>query len=75
MRISSLVICSLSLWIATSVRAEVPTTTPVVIQPATTEQIQQTVDRAIGYLQTESAVRSTSASVPLAITVPCHFGH
>jgi hypothetical protein len=33
----------------------VPAAIPAAVPPATTEQIQQTVDRAIGYLQTESA--------------------
>ena len=32
-----------------------PADEPAAISPATTEQIHQTVDRAIGYLQTESA--------------------
>jgi Squalene-hopene cyclase C-terminal domain/Prenyltransferase and squalene oxidase repeat len=49
-RFSSFLVLSLGLCFATPARAEVPAAIP----PATTEQIQQTVDRAIGYLQTES---------------------
>ena len=54
-RISSLVVLWLGLCFATPARAEAPAAIPAAIPPATTEQIQQTVDRAIGYLQTESA--------------------
>ena len=54
-RISSFVVLSLGLCYATPTRAEVPAAIADAIPPATTEQIQQTVDRAIGYLQTESA--------------------
>jgi hypothetical protein len=50
-RISSFVVMWLGLCVATSVRAD----TPAAIPAATTEQIHQTVDRAIGYLQAESA--------------------
>src|SRR5262245_25468964 len=50
-RISAFVVLSLGLCFATPARAEEPAAIP----SATTEQIQQTVDRAIGYLQTESA--------------------
>ena len=68
-RISLLVMWVLILWIATPVRAEVTATTPVTIPPATTEQIQQTVDRAIGYLQTESAAWLTTRKC-----AACHHG-
>ena len=50
-RILSFVVLSLGICFATPVSAEVP----VAIPSATTEQIQQVVDRAIGYLQAESA--------------------
>ncbi|MDB5391588.1 MAG: hypothetical protein JWM11_7234 [Planctomycetaceae bacterium] len=47
------------LWLgfcfATSAHADEPAASPAAIPIATAEQIQQTVDRAIGYLQTESA--------------------
>jgi hypothetical protein len=46
---------SLGLCFAMSARAEVPSAIPTAIPRATTGQIQHTVDRAIGYLQTESA--------------------
>jgi hypothetical protein len=54
-RISAFVILSLGLCFATPARTEVSAAIPAAIPPATTEQIQQTVDRAIGYLQTESS--------------------
>jgi Prenyltransferase and squalene oxidase repeat len=54
-RISSFVALWLGLCLATPARAEVPAAIPAAISPATTGQIQQTVERAIGYLQTESA--------------------
>jgi hypothetical protein len=54
-RISPFVVLSLGLGFATPARAEEPAAVPVAIPPATTEQIQQTVERAIGYIQTESA--------------------
>ncbi len=54
-RISSSLVLLLSLCCARPARAEVPNTVPAAIRPATTEQVHQTVDRAIGYLQTESA--------------------
>ena len=54
-RISLFILLSLGSCLATPARAEVPGAIPAVVSPATTEQIQQTVDRAIGYLQTESA--------------------
>ena len=54
-RISSFVGLSLGVWIVTSVRAEAPAAIAAAIPAATVEQIHQTVDRAIGYLQIESA--------------------
>jgi len=48
---SSSVVLSLGLCFATPARAEASAAIP----PPSTEQIQQTVDRAIGYIQTESA--------------------
>jgi hypothetical protein len=54
-RISTFVVLSLGLGFATPAQGEVPAAIHAAIPPATTEQIQQTVDRAIGYLQTESA--------------------
>ncbi len=54
-RMSSFVVLSLGLGFATPSRAEVPAAIPATVSPATPEQIQQTVDRAIGYMQTESA--------------------
>lgn len=50
-RNSSFVVLSLSLCFASACRTEEPAALPV----ATTDQIQQSVDRAIGYLQAESA--------------------
>jgi Prenyltransferase and squalene oxidase repeat len=49
--ISSFVVVWLGLCIATAVRADAPAAIPA----ATTGQVHQTVDRAIGYLQDESA--------------------
>jgi hypothetical protein len=54
-RKSSFVELSLGLCLAMAARAEGPAAIPAAIPPATTERVQQTVDRAIGYLQTESA--------------------
>ena len=54
-RLASIAVLSLGLCFATPARAQVPVAIPAAIPPATTEQVQQTVDRAIGYLQTESA--------------------
>lgn len=45
----------LGLCLATGARAEAPPARPSGIVPATSEHIHQTVDRAIAYLQTESA--------------------
>jgi hypothetical protein len=52
---SSFVVLSLGLCFATPARAAAPAAIPTAIPRATAEQIQHTVDRAIGYLQTESA--------------------
>ncbi|HVC97383.1 MAG TPA: hypothetical protein VND64_27120, partial [Pirellulales bacterium] len=54
-RISSFVLSSLVLGFVPTARAEEPDAIPAAFPPATTEQIQRTVDRAIGYMQTESA--------------------
>ncbi len=54
-RKASVVVLSLCLCLATPARPEAPAAIPAVIPRATTERIRQTVDRAIGYLQTESA--------------------
>jgi hypothetical protein len=55
-RILACVLLSLSFGGATLARAEAPVAAPPAqIPAATTEQVQQTVDRAITYLQTESA--------------------
>lgn len=54
-RRSLFVVLLLGLCCGTPARAEEPAATPAAIPPATTEQIQHTVDRAIQYLQTESA--------------------
>lgn len=50
-RLSSFALLILGLGISSPARSETPAAIPV----ATTEQIHQTVDRAIGYLQAESA--------------------
>jgi hypothetical protein len=52
---SAFLVLSLSLCFTTPARAQVPASVRAGIVPATTEQIQHAVDRAIGYLQTESA--------------------
>jgi hypothetical protein len=54
-RRSLFAVWSLGLWFVMPARAEDPASVPAAIPSATTEQTQQTVDRAIGYLQTESA--------------------
>ena len=54
-RISTFVALSLGLFLATSARADGPVAGSDAPHPATTEQIRKSVDRAIGYLQTESA--------------------
>src|SRR6266478_9922083 len=46
---------SLALCLVMPARAEEPAAIPAVILPATTAQIHQTVDRAVKYLQAESA--------------------
>jgi len=50
-RTFSITVCLLSFWLPQFVTADESTSIPV----ATPEQTQQTVERAIGYLQTESA--------------------
>jgi hypothetical protein len=54
-RIFSFVVLSLGIGIIAPARGEVPPAISAANPSATAEQIQQTVDRAIGYLQTESA--------------------
>jgi hypothetical protein len=54
-RRSSFVVLSLGLCFATHARAETPAAISTKIPSATTGQIQKTVERAIGYMQTESA--------------------
>ena len=54
-RLSSSIVMLLGLCLATAFRVDAQIATPAAIPQATTEQIQQTVDRAIAYLQTESA--------------------
>jgi len=54
-RIYSVLILSLVFSFSTAARADEPVATSTEIQSATIEQIQGTVDRAIHYLQTESA--------------------
>jgi hypothetical protein len=51
----SLLLALISIGLVTIARGQEPPAPPAEIHPATTEQIHQTVDRAIGYLQTESA--------------------
>ena len=54
-RLFSVIVLSFNLCFATHGRAETPPASSVVIPVATTDQVHQTVDRAIGYLQKESA--------------------
>ena len=54
-RISRFVTLSLGILMATSARADGPAKGLDASRPAATEQIHKTVDRAIAYLQTESA--------------------
>src|SRR4051812_40314267 len=55
-RLFTFVALSLGLYfLAGSARAEEPAAVPAASPPATTEQIQLSVDRAIVYLRTESA--------------------
>jgi hypothetical protein len=54
-RRSSFIVSSLGLFFATLARAEGPAAPPAAIPATTIEQVQLTVDRAIGYLQAESA--------------------
>jgi hypothetical protein len=53
-RTSSFAVVFLGLCLSRLAVADEPTAIPAAIPPATNEQIQQTVDRAIPYLQTES---------------------
>jgi len=54
-RTAPLVLALLGLCFVVPAHAQIPDALPTPIAVATTEQIQQTIDRAIGYLQTESA--------------------
>lgn len=54
-RLSLFIVLLLGPCCGTPARVEEPAATPAAIPPATTEQIQHTVDRAIRYMQTESA--------------------
>jgi hypothetical protein len=54
-RIFSFVVLSLGLSLAARARADAPAAIAATIPAATVEQIHQSVDRAIGYLQIESA--------------------
>jgi hypothetical protein len=54
-RLSSFVVLLLGICLAAPARSDEPAANPAAIPPATTEQIQLTVDRAIKYLQAESA--------------------
>lgn len=54
-RTSTIIVLSLSLCFATLGWADAPPTVPVVIPAASTDQVHQTMDRAISYLQKESA--------------------
>jgi hypothetical protein len=54
-RISSLAVLSLGLFCAAVIHADEPAAASATSPPATTEQVHQAVDRAIKYLQTESA--------------------
>ena len=58
-RLSLFVVMSLVIHFAEFARADepaaAPTAIPAVIPPATTEQVYQTVDRALAYVRTESA--------------------
>src|SRR5882757_59354 len=54
-RILSFAVLSLSLSFAATAQADGPAVKPAPKSPASTEQIHKTVERAIGYMQTESA--------------------
>jgi hypothetical protein len=54
-RISSFLVLSLGLGFVSAARSELPAAIPVANPAATSEQIHQTVNRAISYLQKESA--------------------
>ena len=47
---------------------------PASIPPARPQQVQQAVERAIGYLQTESAAWLNTRNAPPAITCRCRSG-
>jgi hypothetical protein len=55
LRLISFLAVSLSIGLVRGAEADEPHATPAAIPPATNEQIHLTVDRAIQYLQTESA--------------------
>ncbi len=69
-RVSSLVWFLLGLYLSRPALADEPTLIP----RATTQKVQQAVDRAMGYLQTESTAWLNTRNAPLAITYRCHFG-
>jgi hypothetical protein len=54
-RIFSFIVLSLGVCFTTTAGAQAPAAIPAAIPIATMAQIHQAVDRAIGYLQTESA--------------------
>src|ERR1051326_5913152 len=70
-RLSSSVVFSLHFFFSTPAGADAPGESSAAIPPATSDQIQQTVHRAIGYLQTESAAwlntRKCAACHPLPL--------
>ena len=69
-RTSSFALFFLGLCLSRPALADEPTSIP----PATTERVQQTVERTIGYLQTESAAWLKTRNAPPAITCRCRFG-
>ncbi len=69
-RASSFVVLSLGLCFATPALAEAPAAVPAAIPSATVEQIHQTVERAISYLQTESAAWLSSRKFAACHHVP-----
>jgi hypothetical protein len=71
--IASLAVLSLGLAFAAAVRAEAPAEVPAAIPRATTGQIQQTVDRAITYLQTESGAWLKSRQCAACHHMPMPF--
>ena len=74
-RISAFAALSLSLCFAMLARGEEPGVKPATISTATTEQVQQTVDRAIKYIQTESAAWLNTRKCAAATTCRCRCGH